>query len=88
LPLINIGNLDTDWYEGITHKLKWNQRIRMPIDASKPGGGNLKAASTQQSQRHVLGVEVAAAAGGGDADAVVTLNNARVQDWANGVDYG
>jgi NAD+ kinase len=23
LPLINIGQLDTDFYEGITRKLKW-----------------------------------------------------------------
>lgn len=30
LPLINLGNLDSDWYEGITQKLKWNQRIREP----------------------------------------------------------
>lgn len=28
LPLINIGSLDVDWYEGITRKLKWNQSIR------------------------------------------------------------
>lgn len=28
LPLINLGRLDKDWYEGITQKLKWNQCIR------------------------------------------------------------
>jgi len=30
LPLINMSNLDTDWYEGITGKLKWNQTLREP----------------------------------------------------------
>jgi len=30
LPMVNIGTLDTDWYEGITHKLMWNQTIRQP----------------------------------------------------------
>jgi NAD+ kinase len=28
LPLINIGAYDSDWFEGITRKLKWNQSIR------------------------------------------------------------
>ena len=28
LPLINMGSLDADFYEGITHKLKWNSAIR------------------------------------------------------------
>ncbi|KAI8469594.1 MAG: ATP-NAD kinase-like domain-containing protein [Monoraphidium minutum] len=28
LPLISKGSLDSDWYEGITQKLKWNQSIR------------------------------------------------------------
>lgn len=28
LPMINLGELDSDWYEGITQKLKWNQSIR------------------------------------------------------------
>ncbi|CAD7701822.1 unnamed protein product [Ostreobium quekettii] len=27
LPLITVGELDADWYEGITQKLKWNQSI-------------------------------------------------------------
>lgn len=30
VPLINLGRLDSDWYEGITQKLKWNQAIRRP----------------------------------------------------------
>lgn len=28
LPLINMKTMDSDWYEGITQKLKWNQQIR------------------------------------------------------------
>eukprot|EP00891_Asterochloris_glomerata_P006042 jgi/Astpho2/6042/Aster-03996 len=28
LPMINLGYLDRDWYEGITQKLKWNVAIR------------------------------------------------------------
>lgn len=27
LPLINVGEFDADWYEGITQKLKWNQSL-------------------------------------------------------------
>ena len=53
LPLINLGNYDSDWYSGITQKLKWNQQIRAPpgttppapsaaacLSSSKPGGSN------------------------------------------------
>lgn len=36
LPLINMGELDSDWYEGITQKLKWNQSIIEP--PQKPAG--------------------------------------------------
>lgn len=28
LPMINMGYLDRDWYEGIVQKLKWNVPIR------------------------------------------------------------
>ena len=28
LPMINMGYLDVDWYEGIVQKLKWNVPIR------------------------------------------------------------
>ena len=28
LPMVNLGRLDSDWYEGITQKLKWNVPIR------------------------------------------------------------
>lgn len=28
LPMVNLGKLDSDWYEGITQKLKWNVPIR------------------------------------------------------------
>ena len=27
LPLINVGEFEADWYEGITQKLKWNQSL-------------------------------------------------------------
>lgn len=40
LPVINMGNLDKDWYEGITQKLKWNQAIRdvsVQLDAESNG---------------------------------------------------
>lgn len=36
LPLVNMGKLDSDWYEGITQKLKWNQSIVEP--PRKPHG--------------------------------------------------
>lgn len=36
LPLVNMGKLDSDWYEGITQKLKWNQSIVEP--PRKPWG--------------------------------------------------
>eukprot|EP00879_Flechtneria_rotunda_P031315 GHRR01034196.1.p1 GENE.GHRR01034196.1~~GHRR01034196.1.p1 ORF type:complete len:108 (-),score=2.71 GHRR01034196.1:1288-1611(-) len=39
LPLINVGTLDSDWYKGITQKLKWNQLIRGP-DKLHPSMGN------------------------------------------------
>lgn len=35
LPLINVGELDSDWYEGITQKLKWNQSIIEPPRGSE-----------------------------------------------------
>lgn len=41
LPLINLGQLDSDWYEGITQKLKWNQQIRPPsLDFNNNGAGS------------------------------------------------
>ncbi|GMH44864.1 hypothetical protein BSKO_12816 [Bryopsis sp. KO-2023] len=36
LPMINMGRLDSDWYEGITQKLKWNASIVEP--PSRPKG--------------------------------------------------
>ena len=34
LPMINMGYLDRDWYEGIVQKLKWNVPIRPETDAA------------------------------------------------------
>ncbi|KAK9832689.1 hypothetical protein WJX81_000190 [Elliptochloris bilobata] len=36
LPVITLGRLDHDWYEGIVQKLKWNVPIREPC-APSPG---------------------------------------------------
>ena len=35
LPMINLGKLDHDWYQGITQKLKWN----VPIREERPDDG-------------------------------------------------
>eukprot|EP00198_Chlamydomonas_reinhardtii_P013159 XP_001702496.1 predicted protein [Chlamydomonas reinhardtii] len=36
LPVISLGRMDTDWYEGITSKLKWNQAIRQLPSCPSP----------------------------------------------------
>ncbi|KXZ51462.1 hypothetical protein GPECTOR_12g425 [Gonium pectorale] len=38
LPVISLGRMDTDWYEGITSKLKWNQAIRQLPSCPSPVG--------------------------------------------------
>ncbi|KAG2484825.1 hypothetical protein HYH03_016392 [Edaphochlamys debaryana] len=38
LPVISLGRMDTDWYEGITSKLKWNQAIRQLPSCPSPIG--------------------------------------------------
>ncbi|WIA28762.1 hypothetical protein OEZ86_011295 [Tetradesmus obliquus] len=54
LPLINIGSLDRDWYEGITHKLKWNQTIR-GAPGRAAAAGNLSSPSLHTLLRTARG---------------------------------
>ncbi|MEW5299340.1 MAG: hypothetical protein WDW36_002366 [Sanguina aurantia] len=44
LPVINLGNLDSDWYDGITSKLKWAQQLRDPGPRRLPDGAARHAA--------------------------------------------
>ncbi|GFR45561.1 hypothetical protein Agub_g6955 [Astrephomene gubernaculifera] len=62
LPVISLGRMDTDWYEGITSKLKWNQAIRqLPSCPSPVGARQQELCSARHADR--------GGAGGGADDA-------------------
>ncbi|KAG2433044.1 hypothetical protein HXX76_008771 [Chlamydomonas incerta] len=52
LPVISLGRMDTDWYEGITSKLKWNQAIRqLPSCPSPVGAKQQELCSARHADR-------------------------------------
>ncbi|GIL46358.1 hypothetical protein Vafri_3354 [Volvox africanus] len=64
LPVISLGPMDTDWYEGITSKLKWNQAIRqLPSCPSPVGAQQQELCSARFADRAAAEVALAAADG-------------------------
>ncbi|EFJ48692.1 hypothetical protein VOLCADRAFT_117441 [Volvox carteri f. nagariensis] len=64
LPVISLGPMDTDWYEGITSKLKWNQAIRqLPSCPSPVGAQQQELCSARLADRAAAEVALAAAEG-------------------------
>ncbi|GIL71406.1 hypothetical protein Vretimale_2725 [Volvox reticuliferus] len=64
LPVISLGPMDTDWYEGITSKLKWNQAIRqLPSCPSPVGAQQQELCSARLADRAAAEVALAAADG-------------------------
>lgn len=84
LPLINIGVLDTDWYEGITRKLKWNQSIRGVPGTAGAGleAAILHTAATAASSGHVAELQPQLSLGGLVSDLTAAAHNeAKVANW-------
>ncbi|GLC37249.1 hypothetical protein PLESTB_001143800 [Pleodorina starrii] len=64
LPIISLGPMDTDWYEGITSKLKWNQAIRqLPSCPSPVGAKEQELCSARHADRTAAEAALAAAEG-------------------------